>query len=136
MTFVQRRMGDVFLSWENEAFMIEKEFGKGAFDVITPSLSILAEPPVTVVDAVAKKRGTVEVATAYLEYLYSPEAQELIAKNHYRPRDPEVAKRFASAFPQLELVTIDSAFGGWKEAQKKHFSDGGLYDQIFAAGRR
>ncbi len=135
-TFVQRGIGDVFLSWENEAFLALNELGKGQFEIIVPSLSILAEPPVTVVDKNAKKKGNLEVAQAYLEHLYSPEAQRIIAKHYYRPikpehADPEDQKRF----PKVELVTVDEEFGGWQKAQKTHFADGGTFDQIYQPGR-
>lgn len=131
-TFVEREIGDVFLSWENEAFLILKEKGD-AYEIVVPSLSILAEPPVTVVDKVVKKRGTEEAAKAYLEFLYTPEAQEIIAHNFYRPRDSAVAEKYRDKFPHVELVTIDDSFGGWKKAQEKHFSDNGVYDRIFSA---
>jgi sulfate transport system substrate-binding protein len=130
-TFVQRGIGDVAISWENEAFLALKEFGADKFEIVVPSLSILAEPPVTWVDKVVKKHGTEAVAKAYLEYLYSDEGQEIIGRNFYRPRNPAVAAKFASVFPQLQLVTIDAEFGGWTKAQKTHFSDGGLFDQIY-----
>jgi sulfate transport system substrate-binding protein len=123
-TFAQRGIGDVFVSWENEAFLAAEEIGKGKFQIVYPSLSILAEPPVAVVDKVALRRGTADVARAYLEYLYSKEAQEIIAKHHYRPRDPEVAAKYAKQFPKIEMVTIKD-FGGWAKAQKQHFSDAG-----------
>jgi sulfate/thiosulfate-binding protein len=131
-TFVQREIGDVAISWENEAFLALKEFGADKFEIIIPSLSILAEPSVAVVDRFAKKKGTEAVATAYLEYLYSDEGQEIIAKNFYRPRNESIAARYAKTFPKLELVTIDDAtFGGWTKAQKTHFDDGGIFDQIY-----
>jgi sulfate/thiosulfate transport system substrate-binding protein len=129
-TFVQRGIGDVFLSWENEAFLVLNEFGADKFEIVAPSISILAEPPVTVVDKVANKRGTRKVAEAYLQYLYSKEGQEIIARHHYRPRDPEIAAKYAKTFAQVELVTIDQ-FGGWDKAQKEHFGDGGIFDQIY-----
>lgn len=129
-TFAQRGIGDVFISWENEAHLIAKEF-EGQTEIVYPSLSILAEPPVAVVEKNAKKNGTREIAQAYLEYLYTPAAQEIIGKNFYRPRDEKVAARFAAKFPALKLVTIDEAFGGWKKAQKAHFDDGGVFDQIY-----
>lgn len=128
-TFAQRKIGDVFLSWENEAHLIEKEF-PGETQIVFPSLSILAEPPVTVVDKVAGRKGTTEVAKAYLEYLYSDEAQEIIAKNYYRPRSEKILKNHAAKFPTIELVTIDGEFGGWQKAQKTHFDDGGTWDEI------
>ena len=130
-TFVQRGIGDVFLSWENEAFLAVKEFGADQFEIVVPSLSILAEPPVAVVDKVAKRKGTVEVAKAYLEYLYSPEGQDLAGKHFYRPVDPAAAAKYASQFTKVELFTIDQAFGGWAKAQKAHFDDGGFFDQIY-----
>ena len=129
-TFVQRGIGDVFISWENEAFLAVKENGADKFEIINPSLSILAEPPVTWVDRVVKKRGTEAVAKAYLEFLYTPEGQTIAAKNYYRPQLPEVAEKFKSRFPQLQLVTIDEAFGGWTKAQATHFAEGGIFDQI------
>ncbi|WP_040259443.1 sulfate ABC transporter substrate-binding protein [Pseudomonas massiliensis] len=134
ITFVNNGQGDVLLAWENEAHLALKEDG-GAdkFDIVVPSLSILAEPPVAVVDKNAEKKGTVDVATAYLEHLYSPAGQEIAARNFYRPRNPEVAKKYASTFPTLNLVTIDKDFGGWKTAQPKFFSDGGIFDQIYQA---
>ncbi len=130
-TFVQRGIGDVFLSWENEAFLAVKEFGADQFEIVVPSLSILAEPPVAVVDKVAKRKGTAEVAKAYLEYLYSPEGQDLAGKHFYRPIDPAAAAKYASQFTKVELFTIDQAFGGWAKAQKAHFDDGGFFDQIY-----
>jgi len=130
-TFGQRGIGDVFISWENEALLAIRELGPEKFDIITPSLSILAEPPVAVVDKVALRRETRDLAQAYLEYLYSPEAQEIIAKHYYRPRNPDVLARYASQYQKLELVSIDD-FGGWAAAQKRHFVDGGIFDQIYA----
>lgn len=129
-TFTERGIGDVLIAWENEAFLSVKEFGADKFDIITPSISILAEPPVAIVDKVADKKGTRKVAQAYLDYLYSPEAQEVIAKNYYRPRDPKVAAKYANQFAKVKLFTIDEAFGGWQKAQKSHFNDGGIFDQI------
>ncbi|MFN3986376.1 MAG: sulfate ABC transporter substrate-binding protein [Rhodocyclaceae bacterium] len=131
-TFVQRGIGDVFLSWENEAFLALKEFGEDKFEIIVPSLSILAEPPVTVVDKVVDKKGTRDIANAYLEFLYSKEGQELAGKHFYRPTDPEVAAKFKDQFVDVKLVTIDD-LGGWQTAQKKHFSDGGVFDEIYTA---
>lgn len=132
-TFVQRGIGDVFISWENEAFLALREFGKDQFEIIVPSLSILAEPTVTVVDKVVKKKGTEQVAKAYLEYLYSEEGQDIAGKNFYRPAVSEAAKaKYASQFPKVELFTIGDAFGGWTKAKKDHFSDGGTFDQIYA----
>jgi sulfate transport system substrate-binding protein len=130
-TFVQREIGDVALSWENEAFLVLKEYGSDKFEVVVPSLSILAEPTVSVVDKVVKKKGTEAVAKAYLEYLYSDEGQEIAARNFYRPRNAAVAAKYAKVFPKLELITIDGAFGGWTKAQKTHFADGGVFDQIY-----
>ena len=130
-TFVQRGIGDVLISWENEAYLALKEFGTDKFEIVTPSLSILAEPPVSVVDKVAKKKGTTEVATAYLEYLYSAEGQDIAGKNFYRPIDPKAAAKYAGQFAPVQLFTIDEAFGGWSKAQKTHFADGGTFDQIY-----
>lgn len=135
-TFVERGIGDVLLAWENEAFLAEKEMGAGKFEIIVPSVSILAEPPVTVVDGNVKKHGTGAVAKAYLDYLYTPEGQDIIARNFYRPRDPQVAARYSTTFPKLELVTIDKDFGGWKAAQQKYFADGGVFDTIYARIKR
>jgi len=131
VTFAQRGIGDVLLAWENEAHLALKEFGADKFDIVTPSLSILAEPPVAVVDRNAKRHGTTEVAKAYLDYLYSPEGQEIAAKNFYRPRNQDIAKKYADNFNQVKLVSIDEEFGGWARAQKTHFGDGGVFDQIF-----
>jgi sulfate/thiosulfate-binding protein len=131
-TFAQRGIGDVLLAWENEAFLSIKELGADKLQIIRPSLSILAEPPVSVVDKVVLKRGTRDVATEYLQHLYSPAAQEIIARNFYRPIDPAVAAKYANQFPKVSLVTI-ADFGGWGKAQKEHFDDGGVYDQILAA---
>jgi sulfate/thiosulfate-binding protein len=129
-TFAQRGIGDVFLSWENEAWLIEKEF-PGKTEIVYPSLSILAEPPVAVVSKNAAKHGTTEPATAYLKFLYTEEAQKLAGKHFYRPRNPEIAKQFAAKLPALKLVGIDADFGGWAAAQKKHFDDGGTFDRIY-----
>jgi len=134
-TFVQRGIGDVLLAWENEAFLAVNEMGKDKFEIIVPSLSILAEPPVTIVDKVVDKKGTRKVAQAYLEYLYSKEGQEIAARHYYRPRLKEVARKNASFFPKVNLFTIDEMFGGWRKAQKKHFNDGGVFDQIFATAK-
>ena len=130
-TFVQRGIGDVFISWENEAFLAIKEFGADKFETIVPSLSILAEPPVTVVDKVVKKKGTTAVATAYLEYLYSEKGQDIAGRNFYRPTAPAAAARYAAQFPAVELFTLEQAFGSWANAQKVHFADGGTFDQIY-----
>jgi sulfate transport system substrate-binding protein len=129
-TFVERGMGDVLLAWENEAFLAVKELGPEKVDIVVPSLSILAEPPVTVVDKVVDRRGTRKVAEAYLKYLYSPAGQEIAAQNYYRPIDPAVAKKYEKQFAKVKLVTIDAVFGGWQKAQKTHFADGGTFDQI------
>ena len=134
-TFVQRGIGDVLIAWENEALLSLKESGKGDFEIVAPSLSILAEPPVAWVDVVAKKHGTEAVAKAYLEYLYSPEGQEIAVKNFYRPRLEAVAEKHADAFPNVKLFTVDEVFGGWQAAQKTHFSDGGVFDQIEESNR-
>jgi sulfate/thiosulfate transport system substrate-binding protein len=131
VTFAQRGIGDVLLAWENEAHLALKEFGDDKFDIVTPPLSILAEPPVAVVDKNAKRHGTTEVAKAYLDYLYSDEGQEIAAKNFYRPRNEAIAAKYAANFTQLKLVTIDQEFGGWTKAQQTHFADGGVFDQIF-----
>jgi sulfate transport system substrate-binding protein len=131
ITFTERGIGDVFLSWENEAFLATKELGPDKFQVVVPSLSILAEPPVTVVDRTVDRRGTREVAQAYLQYLYTPEGQTIAAENYYRPVDPKVAARFEKQFPKVNLFTIDEVFGGWAKAQKTHFVDGGVFDQIY-----
>ncbi|MDD5139943.1 MAG: sulfate ABC transporter substrate-binding protein [Verrucomicrobiales bacterium] len=131
VTFVQREIGDVLLAWENEAHLALKEFGADKFEIITPSLSILAEPPVAVVDKSARRHGTTEVAKAYLDYLYSDEGQDIAGKNFYRPRSEAVAARYAANFNQLKLVTIDGEFGGWKKAQQTHFADGGTFDHIY-----
>ena len=122
----------MLLAWENEAYLSLKEFGADKFDIVYPPSSILAEPPVTVVDKVVDKRGTRDVATAYLEYLYSPEGQEIAARNFYRPIDPTVAAKYAKNFPPVKLFTIDEVFGGWTKAQKTHFADGGVFDQIYS----
>ncbi|AJJ63121.1 sulfate ABC transporter substrate-binding protein [Yersinia aldovae] len=129
-TFVERGIGDVLIAWENEALLAVNEVGKDKFDIITPSVSILAEPTVSVVDKVVDKRGTRDVADAYLKYLYSPEGQTIAARHYYRPRDPAVAVKFANEFPQLKLFTIDDVFGGWTKAQQTHFATGGTFDEI------
>jgi sulfate/thiosulfate-binding protein len=131
ITFVDRGIGDVALSWENEAFLAIKQFGTDKFEIVVPSVSILAEPPVSVVDRVVKRKGTAEVAKAYLEYLYSPEGQDIAGRNFYRPRDPGAAAKYAAVFPKIDLFTIDDAFGGWTKAQQTHFADGGVFDQIY-----
>jgi sulfate/thiosulfate-binding protein len=134
-TFVERGIGDVLIAWENEALLAIKELGPGKFEVVAPSVSILAEPPVAVVDKVAGKHGTTEVARAYLEYLYTPEGQEIAARHFYRPRMPTVASKYASQFPKMILVTVDEVFGGWKKAQASHFADGASFDQIYQPGQ-
>jgi sulfate transport system substrate-binding protein len=133
-TFVEREIGDVLISWENEAYLVLREFGTDKYEVVTPSFSILAEPPVAVVEDIARKLGTEEVATEYLKYLYSKEAQEIIGQNFYRPTDPEVAAKYAKQFQPLELINI-SQLGGWNAVQKKHFADDGIFDQIYGAGK-
>src|SRR5689334_7092171 len=133
-TFVERGIGDVLIAWENEALLAMKEMGPGKFEVVAPSLSILAEPPVAVVDKVANKHGTREVAQAYLEYLYTDAAQEIVARNFYRPRNPGIAKKYQAQFPAMKLVTVDEVFGGWKKAHATHFADGGTFDQIYQPG--
>ncbi len=130
-TFVERGIGDVLLAWENEALLALKELGPDKFDIVAPSLSILAEPPVTVVDKVVDKRGTRAVAQAYLEFLYSPQGQDIAGQNYYRPIDPAAAAKHAKQFPTVKLFTIDEVFGGWARAQKTHFADGGSFDQVY-----
>jgi sulfate/thiosulfate transport system substrate-binding protein len=130
-TFVQRGIGDVLIAWENEAFLSIKESGPDKVEIVVPSESILAEPPVAIVDKVVDKKGTRNVAQAYVEYLYTPEGQEIAAENYYRPRLESVAKKYASTFPKIRLVTIDEVFGGWQKTQKTHFADGGVFDQIY-----
>jgi sulfate/thiosulfate-binding protein len=130
-TFVERGIGDVFISWENEAFLALKELGKDKIEIVVPSVSILAEPPVTVVDKVVDKRNTRKQAMAYLEFLYSPEGQDIAGKNFYRPRDAKAAGKYAEQFVNVKLFTIDDVFGGWQKAQKTHFADGGVFDQIY-----
>jgi sulfate transport system substrate-binding protein len=130
-TFAQRNIGDVFISWENEAWLATQELGPDKFEIVIPSISILAEPSVAVVDKVVLRRGTRTVAEAYLKYLYSPEGQEIAARHYYRPRNPEVAARHRELFPKLELTTIQE-FGGWARAQKEHFGDGGIFDQVYS----
>jgi sulfate transport system substrate-binding protein len=133
-TFVERGLGDVLLAWENEAFLAVERLGKGRFEIVVPRSSILAEPPVAVVDRNVDRRGTRAVAEAYLRFLYDPEGQELAARSFYRPRDPAVAARHAGRFPEVELFTVDAVCGGWDQAQAKHFADGGVFDQIYAPG--
>jgi sulfate/thiosulfate-binding protein len=131
VTFVERGVGDVLLAWENEAYLALKDLGREKFEIVVPSLSILAEPPVAVVDKVVDRKGTRAAAEAYLRYWYGKEGQEIAARNFYRPRDPEVAKKYADTFAKVELFTIDDVFGGWPQAQQEHFSDGGIFDQIY-----
>jgi sulfate transport system substrate-binding protein len=131
VTFVERGVGDVLLAWENEALLAQREFGKDKFEIVAPPLSILAEPPVAIVDKVADKKGTRNAADAYLQYWYTKEGQEIAARNFYRPRDPDIAKKYENAFAKVELFTIDDVFGGWTKAQKEHFADGGVFDQIY-----
>ncbi|WOB07866.1 sulfate ABC transporter substrate-binding protein [Piscinibacter gummiphilus] len=135
VTFAERGQGDVLLAWENEAHLSLKEFGAGKFDIVYPPTSILAEPPVAVVDKVVDKKGTRAVATAYLDYLYTPEGQEIAAKNFYRPIDEKVAAKYAKQFPAVKLFTVDQLFGGWTKAQKTHFADGGVFDQIYTKSK-
>ena len=134
-TFVQRGQGDVLLAWENEAFLATHEAGGDQFEIVVPSVSVLAEPPVAVVDKNVDKHGTRKVAEAYLNYLYTPAGQDLIGKNFYRPRDPAVAKKYAAVFPKLSLFTVDKNFGGWTKTQATHFADGGIFDRVIAAAK-
>ncbi|MBT9523061.1 MAG: sulfate ABC transporter substrate-binding protein [Dechloromonas sp.] len=130
-TFVERNIGDVLIAWENEAYLSLKELGPDKFEIVTPSVSILAEPPVAVVDKIVDKKGTRKVATEYLNYLYSPEGQDIAGKNYYRPTDAKVAAKYSKQFAKLKLITIDKEFGGWDKAQNTHFADGGSFDQIY-----
>ena len=134
-TFVERGIGDVLIAWENEALLAIKELGQGKFEIVAPSLSILAEPPVAVVDKIAGKHGTKAVAQAYLEYLYTETGQEIAARHFYRPRLASVAAKYEAQFPKVRLVTVDEVFGGWKKAHATHFADGALFDQIYQPGR-
>jgi sulfate/thiosulfate transport system substrate-binding protein len=134
-TFVQRRIGDVAISWENEALLAVKQLGKDKVEIVAPSASILAEPPVAVVERVAAKHGTAKAAKAYLDHLYSPEGQDIVARNYYRPIDPKAAEKYAAQFPKIQLFTIADTFGGWAKAQKTHFADGGVYDLIQKEGK-
>jgi len=131
VTFVERGVGDVLIAWENEAFLALREFGQDKFEIAAPSTSILAEPPLAVVDSVADKKGTRAVAEAYLKYWYTREGQEIAARNSYRPRDPEIAKQYENSFAKVELFSIDDVFGGWTKAQKDHFGEGGIFDRIY-----
>jgi len=133
-TFVQRGIGDVLVAWENEALLAVEKLGKNEFEIVVPSMSILAEPPVALIDKVVDRRGTRSVAMAYLEFLYSPQGQEIAARNYYRPRSDAVRAKYARQFPDLRLITIDAVFGGWSKAQKTHFADGGTFDQIYQPG--
>ncbi len=133
-SFAQRELGDALIAWENEAWLVRKQFGADAYDIVYPSLSVLAEPPVAVVDKVVDRKGTRQAATAYLEFLYTPQAQTIVGKHFYRPRDPAVAAQYAARFPALPMATIRD-FGGWDAAQAKYFADGGLFDRIFTPGR-
>jgi sulfate transport system substrate-binding protein len=135
-TFAERGIGDVLIAWENEAFLAQRELGAGRFEMVTPSLSILAEPPVALLEGNAKRRGTAQVAEAYLRFLYTPEAQEIIARHYYRPRDATVAAKHAATFPQVAMLQIDRDFGGWGAAQKKYFDDGGVFDSVYSGIRR
>lgn len=135
VTFVERGIGDVLVAWENEAFLAVNEGGKGRFEIVVPSVSILAEPPVALVDKVVDRHGTRKTAEAYLKFLYTDEAQEIVARNYYRPRSAAVAAKHTGDFPKLRLFTIDELFGGWQKAQKVHFADGGVFDQIYQPGR-
>jgi sulfate transport system substrate-binding protein len=132
VTFVERNVGDVLIAWENEAFLSLAEFGKDKFDIVVPSVSILAEPPVAVVDKVVDRKGTRAAAEAYLQFIYSKDAQDIAAKNFYRPRDPEIAKKYEGSFAKVELFTVDEVFGGWRTAQKTHFADKGVFDEIYS----
>ncbi|GAB2895998.1 sulfate ABC transporter substrate-binding protein [Uliginosibacterium flavum] len=129
-TFTERGIGDVLIAWENEAYLAVKELGADKFEIVTPSVSILAEPPVSIVDKVVDKKGTRKVAEAYLQYLYSPEGQDIAGKNFYRPTDPKIAAKYVKQFAPVKLFTIDEVFGGWQKTQKIHFADGGVFDQI------
>ena len=131
-TFVQRGIGDVLLAWENEAYLALRELGPGSFDIVYPSVSIVAEPPVALVDKVALRHGTTKVATAYLQYLYSPEGQDIIARNYYRPRDSAVAAKYAAQFGKIATLATIADFGGWTKAQNEHFNDGGIFDRIYS----
>jgi sulfate transport system substrate-binding protein len=135
VTFVEREIGDVLIAWESEAMLAVNELGKGKLEIVTPGISVLAEPPVAVVDKVAAKHRTLAAAKAYLDYLYSPEGQEIAARHYFRPRSPAAAARHAAQFPRLRLFTVDQLFGGWAKAQKTHFADGGIFDQIYRVGR-
>jgi len=130
-TFVTRKIGDVLLSWENEAYLAKKELGPDEVEIVYPSISILAEPPVAVVEKIASRKGNAAVAKAYLDFLYTPAAQDIIGKNYYRPIDPAAAAKYSAQLPKIELITVDQVFGGWRKVQKTHFDDGGVFDQIY-----
>ncbi|MCW3060070.1 MAG: sulfate transporter substrate-binding protein, partial [Capsulimonas sp.] len=130
-SFTQRGLGDVLIAWENEAILATHTLGAGKYDIVTPSLSILAEPPVAVVDKNAARHNTTVLATTYLSWLYTPQGQTIAAKNFYRPRVPSIARKYAKQFPKIKLITVDNTFGGWRNAQKTHFADGGVFDQIY-----
>ncbi len=130
-TFVERGIGDVLIAWENEAYLTLEEFGDDKYEIVNPSISILAEPPVAVIDEVVEKKGTKEVAEAYLKYLYTDAGQEIAAKNFYRPRDEKVLAEYGDQFANIDMVTVDDTFGGWKKAQETHFNDGGTFDEIY-----
>ncbi|HET7609818.1 MAG TPA: sulfate ABC transporter substrate-binding protein [Gammaproteobacteria bacterium] len=132
-TFVQRKIGDVLLAWENEALLAQREMGSDAFDIVWPSVSVLAEPPVALIDSVVDRKGTRAVAEAYLDYLYAPEGQDIIARNFFRPTNAEVAARYTEQFPEIRTFTVDAVFGGWARAQAEHFADGGIFDRLFLA---
>jgi sulfate transport system substrate-binding protein len=131
VTFTQRGVGDVLIAWENEAALSLQDSGRGEFELVTPSISVLAEPPVAWVDKVTKRHNTTEVAKAYLEFLYTGAGQEIIARNHYRPRNEKIAAKYAAQFPRTQLFTVDDLFGGWRKVQQKHFAEGGVFDQIY-----
>jgi sulfate transport system substrate-binding protein len=134
-TFVERGIGDVLIAWENEAILAIKELGPDKFEIVAPKQSILAEPPVAVVDKVVDKRGTRKVADAYLQFLYTDEGQDIIAKNYYRPINSKIAEKYVAQFPKVNLFTINDVFGGWTKAQKTHFADGGTFDQLYQPGK-
>lgn len=136
ISFVERGLGDVLLAWENEALISLKEWGPDKFDIVTPSISILAEPSVALVDKVVDRRGTRKVADEYLKHLYSDEGQEIIARNFYRPINPKIAAKYASQYPKINLITVDNTFGGWQKAQKEHFADGGSFDQLYVPNKK
>ena len=134
-TFVERGQGDVLIAWENEAILAAKQLGQDKFEIVVPTVSILAEPPVTAVDKVVKRHGTEALAQAYLQFLYSDRGQEIAARHFYRPRNPAIAQKYAMQFPKINLFTIDEVFGGWAKAQATHFADGGVFDQIYQPGK-